>query len=163
MLQVTKVVVDPKTLTYTVEIEEDVPTTTAEDIEGTNRVYKLVPHIIDHVCVGFGAERFKDVMANTQIAHLLEHVVIELLARTGRTNTTSHGRTRLVEERVWETQIDCVDDTLTMAAVSSAVWMINWAFSHSEDAAPDLQGILEGMCKMVDSVDHKPYQSTIRI
>ena len=83
LFDIKKVVVGPKNLEATVELAANAPLMTSEDLEGTTRVWQVMPELRDHVCLGDESGVFGDVMGNTELAHLLEHVTVELLARTG--------------------------------------------------------------------------------
>ena len=159
MFDLKKVVVGPKTLSYLVEVEEKYPLYTSDDIESTNRVYQLIPEIADHVCVNENGKSFQDCMGHTETAHLLEHVTIELLARTARVSK-AFGITKKSDEdpsgRSFETSLNCEDDTLTMAALSSAIWLMNWAFSGGRGATPNVEATTRGLSDLIDRIDHVP-------
>ncbi len=72
-----------------VRIDDDGPLMTSEDLEGTARVYRLLPHIVEHACLGDAGETFRDAMGDTELAHLLEHVTVELLAQRSTAPTRS--------------------------------------------------------------------------
>lgn len=113
-IDIIRVVVGTEYFTATVQISEDAPLMTSEDLEGTTRVYNLLPTIINHACVGDAGSTFKDCMGDTELAHLLEHVTVELLARTNMVEQIVAGRTwrELAYDRTYSIQLDCVDDVL---------------------------------------------------
>ena len=51
LFDIQNVTVGPRNLTVRVRLANGAPVRTAEDIEGTNRVYQLMPQIADHACV----------------------------------------------------------------------------------------------------------------
>lgn len=159
MFTLKKVLVGPKTLSYIVRVEDNYPLYTSEDIEATNRVYQLIPEIAEHVCVNDAGDTFKDCMGHTEVAHLLEHVTIELLARTARVSR-AYGMTQLDtsedDSRTYETSLSCEDDTLTIAALSSAIWLMNWAFSGGKGAAPNVEATTQGLSMLIDKIDRVP-------
>lgn len=212
MVSIKQVIVHPTTLSYQVAFKSDAPYMTNQDIEAVNRIYHVMPGIAEHRCFGDSDETFKSVMAHTELAHLLEHMVIELLARTGRTQGIAFGKTveLSVDEaaaasqaskvsgeqgaevaaadgskdgaestensdgaesseqkeatgslRVYETTLDCPDDTLTMAAVSAAVWVLNWALAGAKSPSPNLTVLVQGLCKMIDRIDRVPFNDTV--
>jgi hypothetical protein len=139
---------------------------TSEDLEATAHVYYLMPGIAQHVCVGDGGELFQDVMGDTSVAHLAEHVAIELMALTNASHQVACGRTRLVpateeslddaavaEGRAYEIELSCADDVLVSSAFSSALWILSWAFGGAEDPAPSVEGIVEGMISLVEAAN----------
>ena len=158
LIDIVRVVVGTEYLTATVQIAEDAPLMTSEDLEGTTRVYNLLPTIIDHACVGDVGSTFKDCMGDTELAHLLEHVTVELLARTNLVNDIIAGRTwrELAYDRTYSIRFDCVDDVLVAAALSSAVWIMDWAFTGGEGSVPDVNATVEGLVELILSLSDGP-------
>ena len=154
LIDITRVVVGPEYLTATVRIANDAPLMTSEDLEGTTRVYNLLPTIIDHACAGDAGSTFKDCMGDTELAHLLEHVTVELLARSNLTDETIAGRTwrEVAYDRTYSIQFPCVDDVLVVGALSSAVWMLSWAFTGGAGAVPDVDATVRGLVQLVRSL-----------
>ncbi len=150
LLDIQKVVVGPNTFTATVRVAEGVALSTSENVEATARVYWLLPEIADHVCVGDGGETFRVVMGNTNIAHLMEHVALELLARTNMAGDLSNARTRATDvDRVYEIELACPDDVLVASALSSAGWIIQWAFGAAdEESKPNIDAIVAGIVNL---------------
>lgn len=155
MFDVKKIVVDPEILTARIEVEPDVPLSTSDDLEGTTRVLNLLPQISEHVCVSPKGRTFGAELPETNVVHLLEHVTVELLMLTGRVGDTVVGRTDVTnDDRLYEVRLDCWDDTLTMAALSSAAWILDWAYSGGNEPHPDIEGIVGGIIQLVDTIDH---------
>ncbi len=154
LIDIIRVVVDAEYLTATVRIADEAPLMTSEDLEGTTRVYNLLPTIIDHACVGDRGEIFRDCMGDTELAHLLEHVTVELVARSNVGDTVMAGRTwrELAYDRTYSIQLDCVDDVLVAGALSSAVWIISWAFSGGAGPVPDVDATVAGLVQLVQSL-----------
>lgn len=153
-IDIIRVVVGTEYFTATVQISEDAPLMTSEDLEGTTRVYNLLPTIINHACVGDAGSTFKDCMGDTELAHLLEHVTVELLARTNMVDQIVAGRTwrELAYDRTYSIQLDCVDDVLVAGALSSAVWIISWAFTGGSGPVPDVDATVAGLVQLVESL-----------
>lgn len=151
---ITKVEISATKLTAYIELSPEAPLFTSMDLEATTRVYNIMPGIIDHACLGDAAETFKDVMGDTELCHLLEHIVVEILAQTDRAGDISAGKTFVDQEddRHFTLEFECVDDVLTAAALSSGVWILNWAFAHPEGASPSLSAIVSGIVALVDSL-----------
>lgn len=124
---------------------------TSEDIEATARVYYLVPAIAKHLCLGDSGREFQDCMGQTELCHLLEHVTVELMNETGLAGSISCGRTRVSEhdERVFEVELSCPDDALAIGALSSATFMMDWAYLHADQPAPDVDGTVAGLRNLV--------------
>lgn len=154
LIDIIRVVVGTEYFTATVQVAEDAPLMTSEDLEGTTRVYRLLPAIIDHACVGDAGSTFKDCMGDTELAHLLEHVTVELLARTNMVDDVIAGRTwrELAYDRTYSIRFDCIDDVLVAGALSSAVWIITWAFTGGAGAVPDVDATVNGLVELVHSL-----------
>lgn len=154
LIDIRRVVFGPENMTALVRLAEDAPTMTSEDLEGTARVYNLLPHIADHVCLGDAGETFRDAMGNTELAHLLEHVTVELLAQTDLAGDMPAGRTWVdeVDDRTYQIELACPDDVLTAAALSCAVWILDWAYRGGEDPEPDIDAIVGGLVQMIDNI-----------
>lgn len=158
LIDIRKVEVGPKYLTARVRVAMSAPLMTSEDLEGTTRVYRLFPHIIEHVCLGDNSETFKDVMGDTEIAHLLEHVTVEILAQTNIAGNVTYGRTFAVEgePRTYDIEFPCPDDALVIGALSSAAWILQWAYSGGGDPVPDVYATIDGLVNLVESLPEPP-------
>lgn len=154
LIDIIRVVVGTEYFTATVQVAEDAPLMTSEDLEGTTRVYRLLPAIIDHACVGDAGSTFKDCMGDTELAHLLEHVTVELLARTNMVDEVITGRTwrELAYERTYSIQLPCVDDVLVAGALSSSIWLVDWAFLGGQGPVPDVDATVAGLAQLVQSL-----------
>ena len=153
LFELKKVVVVPETLCATVQLDAAAPVMTSDDIEATQRVYDLMPQIADHACISEAGDVFRDALPNTECAHLLEHVCVELMSRLDLEDVSA-GNTAAVpgEERTWTIKLSCPDDVLVAGVVSSAVWIMEWAFTGGHGAKPDLDSIVEGLHALVKSL-----------
>ena len=163
LIEIIRVVVGTEYLTATVHVSQEAPLMTSEDLEGTTRVYNLLPTIIDHACVGDAGSTFKDCMGHTELAHLMEHVTVELLARTNVTDEVIAGRTWAEPsyDRTYCIELPCVDDVLVAGALSSAAWIIDWAFTGGAGPVPDVEATVGGLVQLVQSLP-EPGQPLIR-
>lgn len=154
LFNVLKVTVGPKKLTARVLVNPGMPLFTSQDVEATARVYYLAPAIADHMCLGDGGSRFQDCMGNTELAHLLEHLTVEIMNETGLAGAISSGRTRNVmgDERLFDVEISCPDDALAIGALSSAAFMMNWAFLHADQTPPDFPGTVAALTALVKNL-----------
>lgn len=155
LISIKKVVVGPKNLTATVEFSAKAPRLTSEEAEATKRVLELLPGLSEHLCLGDADARFGLVAKDTEVAHLLEHVTVELLALTNLAGDVASGKTSLVDSRrgLYEIILACPDDVLVAASLSSAVWLLNWAYGNQEDADPDINAIVSGLVALIQSLD----------
>ena len=155
LVDIQRVEIGPKNLIARVHLAEDAPLMTNEDLEGTARVYRLLPHIVEHACIGDVGTTFRDAMGSTEVAHLLEHVTVELLAQTDLAGDMPAGRTWVdeVDDRTYEIELACPDDVLVCAALSCGVWLLDWAYSGGEDPEPDVKAIVDGLVNLVENVE----------
>ena len=155
LISIKKVVVGPKNLTATVEFSAKAPRLTSENAEATERVLELLPGLSEHLCLGDADARFGLVAKDTEVAHLLEHVTVELLALTNLAGDVASGKTSLVDSRrgLYEIILACPDDVLVAASLSSAVWLLNWAYGNQEEADPDINAIVSGLVALIQGFD----------
>lgn len=152
LFDIKKVTVGPKNLEAIVGLAANAPVMTSEDLEGTTRVWQVMPELRDHVCLGDESGVFGDVMGDTELAHLLEHVTVELLARTDVAGDIACGQTSEVGERTYKIVLKCVDDVVVVGALSSAAWIMQWAFSGGGEPVPDVDAIAKGLVELVGSL-----------
>mgnify|MGYP007005530840 CR=1 FL=1 len=139
LFDIKKVTVGPKNLEAIVELAANAPLMTSEDLEGTTRVWQVMPELRDHVCLGDESGTFGDVMGDTELAHLLEHVTVELLARTDVAGDIACGQTSEVGERTYKIVLKCIDDVLVVGALSSAASRLRrslWRMPRRSSASP---------------------------
>ncbi len=152
LFEIEKITVKPTTMVARVRLADDAPLKTSEDIEATNRVYELLPNIVNHACVCDKGDSLRASMGDTELAHVLEHVALEFLAQLGVTEISS-GRTIDTDDpRVWDVELTCPDDALTLGALSSAVWLMTWAYSGGTGLKPGVEQIVEGLRALVKSL-----------
>lgn len=158
LMDIQRVEIGPENLTARVRMADGTPLMTSEDLQGTTRVYRLLPHIIEHACLGDAGDTFKACMGNTELAHLLEHVTVELLAQTDIAGDITSGRTFPIEgdPRSFDVEISCKDDVLTVAALLSAVWILDWAYTDGGDPVPDVDATVDGLRNLVASLGDEP-------
>ncbi len=154
LFNIMKITVDDTKARARVLVNPGMPLMTSEDIEATARVYYLAPAIAQHACFGDAGEKFQDCMGDTELAHLLEHLTVEIMNETGLAGDISSGRTRSVAEdpRLFEIELSCPDDALAIGALSSASFMMEWAFLHPDVTAPDFAGTVEALRQLVLSL-----------
>ena len=154
LVDIRKVAIGPKFLTARVVIDEGAPLYTDEDPDGTARVLDLLPEIADHACLGDAGPLFGDAVEQTEVAHLFEHVTIELMAQTGLAGDITSGRTKACvdEDRAYEVRVLCPDDVLAAGALSAAAFVLDWAYSGGGDPKPAISAIVKGLVSIVESV-----------
>ena len=158
LFDIKKVTVGPKNLEAVVELAPRAPLMTGDDPAGTQLVLGLMPELADHLCLGDASSSFGEVIADTELAHLLEHVTVELLARTDVAGDISSGQTAQLGERLYKITLSCSDDVLVVGALSSAVWVLQWAYSGGGDPYPDIDAIASGLVSLVESLESLPVE-----
>ena len=160
LFDIQKITVGKDKLCARVAVNPDMPLMTSEDIEATARVYYLAPGIAKHLCLGDTGSEFQDCMGDTEMAHLLEHVSVEIMNQTGLAGKVSCGRTRAAadQDRAYDIELSCPDDVLTIGALSSASFMMDWAFLAADTPAPDFEGTVDALKQLVLSL--RPAEDT---
>ena len=154
LFNILKITVGEDKIRARVLVNPGMPLMTSEDIEATARVYYLAPAIAKHVCLGDAGRAFQDCMGDTELAHLLEHLTAEIMNETGLAGDISCGRTKGVENdpRLFDVELSCPDDALTIGSLSSAAFMMDWAFLHADAPAPDVPGTVAALRSLVLSL-----------
>lgn len=152
MFEFKKVTVGPRALTARVELAPDAPLMTSEDPNAIDLILGIMPGLSDHVCLGDAAPTFGEVIYDTELAHLLEHVSVELLAQSNIAGDIARGQTQEARERVYEITLGCPDDVLVAGALSSAAWILQWAFSGGGDPEPNVEATVGGLVALVEDL-----------
>ena len=152
LFDIQRVRIGARNLVATVEVAPDAPLYTDEDPAGTELVLGLMPELADHVCLGDASGSFGEVVAQTELAHLLEHVTVELLARTDVAGDVPCGQTVQTGERTYDITLACPDDVLVAGALSSAVWVLQWAYSGGGEPEPNVDAIASGLADLVGNL-----------
>lgn len=153
---ITHVSVEPQAFEACIEFDPAAPRFTSDEPEATQALVELMPGLLDHACVGDSAPSFGEVVADTELAHLLEHVCVELVALTNRGGDVMVGQTYQESDATAYLRFPCPDDVLMAGALSSAVWLFDWAYEsvvQGDTLKPDIEGIVEGLCTLVDAAD----------
>lgn len=145
IIEIRRITITDDKLTARVHLSSNAPIMTSEDVEGTARVYYMAPGICEHICLGDAGTTFQACMGHTELPHLLEHLAVEIMNQTGLAGRIACGRTRNVpgDERLFDVELSCPDDALTVGALSSAIFMMDWAYMTPELPAPNF----EATCK----------------
>lgn len=152
LFDISKVTVGPRNLEAVVSVSPSAPLMTSEDPEGTELVFGIMPGLADHMCLGDASSNFGEVVADTELAHLLEHVTVELLAQTDAAGDVTSGQTVEIGERTYKITLACPDDVLVAGALSSAAWILQWAYSGGGEPEPDVEAIASGLVSLVESL-----------
>lgn len=152
LFDIQNVTVGPRNLTVRVRLANGAPVRTSDDIEGTNRVYQLMPQIADHTCVNPQGDTLREVLGDTELAHVLEHVTVELMARLGMEDVSAGNTAETDVDRTWDIALSCPNDVLTLGALSSAAWIMEWAYAGGAGPAPDVDHTVSGLRALAESL-----------
>lgn len=115
------------------------------------RALSILPNLARHVCVNEKGDTFGDEIVGTELAHLFEHVVIELegQAHGPAAGTRFQGHTSWADElantrpqgiALMRTTVTFENDLVALQAAKDACAIIDWAASTSapDTAHPDI-------------------------
>ena len=136
MLTLQSVVVRPDRIIAVVRVDADASSRTTPEL--MEHVLRDFPDLARHACVNAKGPLFADVMNNTSIPHLLEHLVIDLQASEftrqakaqpalAREVPLLKGATRWTDEgqHVAQVQVSMFDDLVALRSLTSAVDYLN--------------------------------------
>ena len=155
LFDIQKVTVGPKNLVARVRLANDAPVRTSDDLDGTNRVFEIAPQIAEHACVSAQGDTFRDSLGDTELAHLLEHVTVEIMARLGVEAVSAGNTASAGEDRTWDITLSCPNDVLVIGALSSAAWIMEWAYAGGDAPAPDMDHTVAGLRGLVKSLPNR--------
>lgn len=114
-------------LTLLVRLAPDFPRTT--DAAMARRILAARPTLAYHTCVNAQGPTFGDVIANTPLPHVLEHVIIDEQTRDAATLTdaTFVGTTEWLDEEAGlaRVEVNFADDLVALRAVRNALTFVN--------------------------------------
>ena len=124
------------------------------DVRVAGRICALLPNLPNHLCVNNEkGPRLADELCGTELAHLLEHVVIELQGQAYagmNPRPQLYGHTSWLEEladtsargiAVMRVTVTFQDDLVALQALTQAALLVNWACGESLQA-PDMQAVI---------------------
>ncbi len=154
LIHIQKVTFDPRNLRAILSFAQNGPVMTNANPQATERVKWLVPEVMRHACTGDAGKTFGTAVGRTEIAHLVEHVALELMALTNLSTSITSGRTRRIADHLYEVQIAAPDDVLAASALASAVFIVNWAFQARDSKnAPNIDAIVSGIRNVMSSTE----------
>lgn len=129
----------------TVAFSPGVPRNTSPAL--LNRVLPAFPALPHHACVNGAGKTFGDVMANTPLPHLFEHMVVDLQVRQAAQRSQSRGAageraivgtSEWLDEAAGIARIDVsfADDMVALRAIRDALAALNAALRENAARAP---------------------------
>jgi len=113
-----------------------------------DRALALLPGLARHTCDNDASAPFTRELRDTETAHLLEHVTVELAALAGsprslRADTSwdfsADGR------GVFRLRLEYDDDLVVLGALRAAVEVVEWLLGDGGGAAPDVEVTVAGL------------------
>jgi hypothetical protein len=131
-VRVVEVRVGPDAVEATVTFADGEPLRTSDVPEAVPRLLRILPGLRGHRCDNDAGLAFADEMRDTELAHLLEHAALEIMAMAG-SPATLRGSTSWDFARdgrgVFHVGIAYDDDLVAIGAVKAAEAAVRWAAS----------------------------------
>lgn len=143
MLAVESIEVGAKRIQARIRVDAPGALTTRAWPGMAQRLWALLPGLERHSCDNDTGASFRQELADTEIAHCVEHVAAELMALSGSPRTLRAETSWDFEadgHGVYRVTFDYDDDLAALGALKEAVVLVEWAASPSGDA-PDAEKI----------------------
>jgi Cyanophycin synthase-like N-terminal domain len=128
-VRIASVTVGPETVEAVLIFDSREPLRTSSFPGLPERALRLLPGLRGHRCDNGIGMTFPDEMADTEVAHLVEHAAVELMALSG-SPTTLAGRTEWdfpTDGRgVFRVRLDYDDDLVAIGALKEAAGIVSW-------------------------------------
>jgi hypothetical protein len=138
-MRVHSVTVCPDRVDVLVEMGDSEPVRTRPEDAVGSRVLALLPELGRHRCENGSGREFADELDDTEVPHLFEHVVLELMARSGSPRTL-RGETEWDFKRdgrgVFRVSVEYDDDLVCLGAIKAADKVM--AYLLADGARPDV-------------------------
>lgn len=139
-MRIERVAVSLEAVEAVVRFEPDEPLRTSAIPGMSERALALLPGLRGHRCENTEGRPLRDEIADTEIAHLLEHATLEVMAMAG-SPVTLRGETSwdfAADGRgVFRVRLEYDDDLVALGALKAAATAVEWC-AHDEAPAPDL-------------------------
>lgn len=141
------ITVRPESVEAIFAFDRDEPIRTSSFPGLAKRAIASLPGLRGHRCDNGEGLTFVEELADTEIAHLLEHVAVELMALAGSPDTLA-GRTAwdfaADGHGVFHVRVEYDDDLVAIGALSEAMPIVVWICRPDEDvasASPDIRAV----------------------
>ena len=128
-MRVHSVTVCPDRVDVVVKVESAEAMRTSLDNSIVVRALELLPGLATHRCVNDDGRTFAEELADTEVPHLFEHVVLELMAESGSPRSLK-GETAWDFRRdgrgVFRVSLEYDDDLVCLGAIKAADKMIDY-------------------------------------
>jgi hypothetical protein len=123
---------------------------TSSGADTSSRALELLPDLARHTCENGSAHGIVAELADTETAHLLEHVAVELMALAGSPRS-------LRAETIWDfardganvyrVRVTYDDDLVALGALREALGIVDWVLGVGEQR-PDIDAILGALVRL---------------
>lgn len=154
-LEIQRIRVRNGALDFEVALALDTLHVTEEQAEA---LLELLPNLARHVCVNeSGDGSFGDEIVGTELAHLLEHVIIELQGKAMPQASGLTGHTSWLEElaatapqgyALMRTTVTFANDFVALGAMNCALEIIDWSLDSAMREMPDVNGMISLLAAM---------------
>lgn len=134
-MRVHSVTVCPDRVDVVIKVESDAATRTSLDTAVAGRALELLPGLARHRCFNEDGRKFADELADTEVPHLFEHVVLELMAEAGSPRSL-RGETAWDFKRdgrgVFRVSLEYDDDLVCLGAIKTAGEVVGYILRGGE-------------------------------
>jgi hypothetical protein len=129
------------------------------------RALRILPGLEKHACVNDGQNSAVEELADTEVAHLLEHVTLEI-ATAALPGLRLKGDTSWDFKRdgygVFRVTVDCPDDAVLLGSLKAAVQIMFWLTdTRPGGPAPDVAGTIERLRTLHPEVPRAPRSAPV--
>ncbi len=139
-MRVHSVTVCPDRVDVVVRVEDARAMRTSLDGEVAERALAVLPGLAGHRCFNDAGKSFAEEIADTEVPHLFEHVVLELMAEAGSPRSLK-GETAWDFKRdgrgVFRVSLEYDDDLVCLGAIKSAGNIVRYVLEGGEQ--PDVR------------------------
>ncbi len=141
-MRVAEIRVTPEAVEAVVAFEPGEAMRTSEAAGAAERLMRVLPGLRGHGCDNTARRSFAAEIADTELAHALEHATLEIMAMAGSPSGLS-GRTSWDFARdgrgVFRLRVEYDDDLIALGALKASEAVLRWAVA-GEGAPPDVEG-----------------------
>jgi len=148
-MRVHSVTVCPDRVDVVVKVEDAAEMRTSLDAEIADRALRVLPGLADHQCSTRSDRTFGEELSDTEVPHLFEHVVLELMAEAGSPRNLK-GETawdfRHAGDGVFRVSVEYDDDLVCLGAIKTADKLMCYLLGEGE--APDVEAATEQLVSL---------------
>lgn len=148
-MRVHSVTVCPDRVDVVVKVEDTSEMRTSLDPEVADRALQVLPGLAGHRCSTASHRTFAEELCDTEVPHLFEHVVLELMAEAGSPRSLK-GETAWDFRRggngVFRVSVEYDDDLVCLGAIKTADKLMCYLLGEGEP--PDVEAATEQLVSL---------------